>query len=61
MINTERQNFLESIFTFILSWGSCGSSNYVNHIKEILVLYNFNSPSSNKNCNKTNYIKSNKK
>lgn len=34
---------------------------YVNHIEEILVLYNFSSPSSNKNCNKANYIKSNKK
>lgn len=56
MINVERNllNILESIFTFILSWVSCGSSKYVNHIKETLVLYNFNSPSSIKNCNKAN-------
>lgn len=46
--------YFRSIFTFILSWVSCGSSKYVNHIKETLVLHNYNSPSSIKNCNKTN-------
>lgn len=59
MINAERKKFLnilEGIFTFILSWVSCGSSKYVNHIKETLVLYNYNSPSSIKNCNKTNIM-----
>lgn len=63
MINAKRKNFLnilERIFTFILSWVSCSSSKYVNHIKETLVLYNFNSPTSIKNCNKQ-YVKSNKK
>lgn len=54
MINSERKfsNILESIFTFILSRVSCGSSKYVNHIKETLVLYNFNSLSSIKTVTK---------
>lgn len=50
-------NILESIFTFILSWVSCGFSKYVNHINKTLVLYNFNSPSSVKNCNKNSMLR----
>lgn len=58
MINEENcfLNALENIFTFILSWVSCGSSKHINHINKTLVLHNFNSSSSIKTVTKSKLI-----